>query len=193
MKKCVSIPAWYDWKISPSADGSRFRSVSIPAWYDWKSCETPKSVIFSSFNSSMVRLEVLRNSQISNFFKFQFQHGTIGSSCETPKSVIFSSFNSSMVRLEVVVFFKIPRPEACFNSSMVRLEVSRKKHNHPPSDVSIPAWYDWKKLSHIGCECLPKFQFQHGTIGSPIRSPMVAPSHSFQFQHGTIGSSGSLN
>ncbi len=77
----VSIPVWYDWKKETHAKAPDSKPVSIPVWYDWK-CSTPDSacertpfqfqygtigsaqhqrgrLLNISFNSSMVRLEVV--------------------------------------------------------------------------------------------------------------------------------------
>ena len=57
-------------------------------------------VWINHFNSSMVRLEVIKSEDLTEDLRFQFQYGTIRRLTPTEKEVLKLYFNSSMVRLE---------------------------------------------------------------------------------------------
>jgi len=121
--------------------------VSIPHWFDWKVmvviCLQP---MVPGFNSTLVRLEdrVLRFTP-SRESEFQFHIGSIGSKKDFDTFFYLNSFNSTLVRLEVSLQCEPDNTKQCFNSTLVRLEVN--------------SLYFW-------CNCICKFQFHIGSIGS---------------------------
>ncbi len=120
-----------------------------------------------SFNSSMVRLEVV----IENFV-------VIG----------FHRFNSSMVRLEAA--WLTGKPYFClfqfqYGSIGRRIGMLMPKVTN---FVSIPVWFDWKGPGRITRSGLCGFQFQYGSIGRPARYKNYIIAKPFQFQYGSIGS-----
>ncbi len=79
----VSIPVWFDWKRFDRFAIGFLIMVSIPVWFDWKSSKSHVMIdIETSFNSSMVRLEVTIANDLLASAK---------------------SFNSTLVRLEVIL------------------------------------------------------------------------------------------
>ena len=58
----VSIPAWCDWEQYAIVQLNIQKQVSIPAWCDWeRRTSFTASDIVPSFNSSLVRLGVIRS------------------------------------------------------------------------------------------------------------------------------------
>ena len=116
------------------------------------------------FNSTMVRLKLIKACKKPERKPFQFHYGTIKISKSSHSERIHVCFNSTMVRLKYIPSLLILLPFICFNSTMVRLKLTFaicdvKSANSFNSTmvrlklystmlpqmyqlVSIPLWYD---------------------------------------------------
>ncbi len=122
----ISIPVWCDWKFTLNPLLVLQQWISIPVWCDWKLKRPLCRLDVLNFNSSMVRLEVLK---ISVCVKSDLISIPVWCDWKTGSNWGIGS--------------KLPD----FNSSMVRLEASHFGVIRKDSTISIPVWCDWKSHS----------------------------------------------
>jgi len=185
--------------------------VSIPLWFDWKGFDKRPENINRSFNSTLVRLEVIslinrqdiKKVSIPLWFdwkvvmpsvfsaelsQFQFHFGSIGSLGVFKAPVKPFRFNSTLVRLEVLILFFLVVDFASFNSTLVRLEVDENKQ---------PIKMDNAFQFHFGSIGSLDTHFGSGSIAcfnstlvrlEAIIIILLTISITFQFHFGSIGS-----
>ena len=139
------------------------------------------------FNSTLVRLRVVRGHLLIRVVKFQFHVGTI----ESPGMGLFRyACHVSIPRWydwEKPTLLKPTQRHTRFNSTLVRLRgVVKGRRQDIGIFVSIPRWYDWEIQRRSAQQVYWEFQFHVGTIERWSLTREIITSLLFQFHVGTI-------
>ena len=163
----------------------------------------------SSFNSYMVRLEVLRTCKLHRTLRvsipiwcdwkdtpeivtsyeqeFQFLYGAIGSGIQGVWVTVSKCFNSYMVRLEVWRFILYSSESCLFQFLYGAIGRNGIRTITEIDLVSIPIWCDWKErhpYNYRNWPCFNSYMVRLEAVpGSSANSRMK-----FQFLYGAIGS-----
>ena len=167
----VSIPAWFDWRLSPCPSKTHTGPVSIPAWFDWRlPGAIPCRLNSCCFNPSLVRLApVTQCPGAPACDKFQSQLGSIGAPIRIQAALVRIEFQSQLGSIGACHEDWQPRTVEGFQSQLGSIGAHPYGQIHPipyrfqsqlgsigaspsPSstvqapEVSIPAWFDWRPL-----------------------------------------------
>ena len=168
------------------------KTLSIPAWFDWRLPVRPLSHLSEfTFNPSLVRLALAPNGNYEYYFTdFQSQLGSIGAPPQAPSAAPPAApFNPSLVRLARQI---IPSTSGASNLSIPAwFDWRGGEHGacSPNAALSIPAWFDWRGLELSGFAIERHFQSQLGSIGAERPVVLIAEGLPFQSQLGSIGAS----
>ena len=161
--------------------------VSIPLWFDWKISRAFNTASFSCFNSTLVRLEV--------FFLQCAAEGLLSFNSTLVRLEAFQALlGSTRNKVSIPLWFdwKRYRKPVCsaqtrFNSTLVRLE-ELTPEGYRQGGLFQFHFGSIGSPSRSNCMGRPNtFQFHFGSIGRRSRSKCKKHRSKFQFHFGSIG------
>ena len=125
-KPSLSIPAWFDWRVSFDAELGEDFSLSIPAWFDWRSCHISRpSHAASCFQSQLGSIGAAR------MMRATWERDMLSIPAWFDWRNSFASSSVGVCRLSIPAWFD--------------WRMARRQHEGQRAvRLSIPAWFDWR-------------------------------------------------